>query len=234
MVLVSLLTPAVVQAAGAIVTGRVLLTNSRRSPDSSRVVVWLNRLSAAAGQDDPTQPQVATAKFRLIQKRKRFEPHVLVVPVGAVVEFPNLDPLFHNVFSLFEGKRFDLGLYEAGTTRNVRFDRRGVCYIFCNIHPEMGAVVIVSDTPYYGISDAAGEIRIPDVPPGRYRMQVWYERSSPETLQSLSREITVSEGPAHFGTLRLSDSNSILIGHKNKYGREYDAPYPSSPLYTQP
>ena len=110
------------------------------------------------------------------------------------VEFPNRDPFFHNVFSLFEGKRFDLGLYEAGTTRSVHFDHAGVSYIFCNIHPEMSAAVIALKTPYYAISNAAGSLSIPDVPPGRYQMQVWYEGSSPEALKRLTREITLNPG----------------------------------------
>ena len=76
-----------------------------------------------------------------------FTPHILVVPVGSVVRFPNADPFFHNVFSLFDGKRFDLGLYEAGSTKEVTFSREGLSYIFCNIHPEMSAVVISLSTP---------------------------------------------------------------------------------------
>lgn len=106
---------------------------------------------------------------RLVQRNKSFEPHVLVVPVGSVVEFPNQDPFFHNVFSLFEGKRFDLGLYEAGTTRNVVFDKPGISYIFCNIHSEMSAVVIAVGSPYYGISDQRGRVSIPNVPPAGTR-----------------------------------------------------------------
>ena len=81
---------------------------------------------------------------------------MLVVPAGSLVEFPNRDPFFHNVFSLFEGKRFDLGLYEAGTTRTVRFDRPGISYIFCNIHPEMSAVIITVSTPLYAIAKEDG------------------------------------------------------------------------------
>ena len=107
--------------------------------DRSNVVVWLNPLDdhalRAVSDAVPAQPT------RLVQKDKKFIPHLLVVPAGTAVEFPNHDPFFHNVFSLFEGKRFDLGLYEAGTTRLVRFDRVGISYIFCNIHPEMNAVV---------------------------------------------------------------------------------------------
>src|SRR6266852_5634849 len=126
------------------------------SSNAENVVVWLSPIGAqTATKQFPNHP------LRLAQHNKSFEPHLLVVPVGAVVQFPNRDPFFHNVFSLFEGKRFDLGLYEAGTTRNVSFDRAGVSYIFCNIHAEMSAVVIALDTPYFGISNHKGEVVIP-------------------------------------------------------------------------
>ena len=88
-----------------------------------------------------------------------FTPHLLVVPVGATVAFPNADPFFHNVFSLFDGKRFDLGLYEAGSSRNVHFERKGISYIFCNIHPQMAAIVIALTTPLW--ATAAGRRHVP-------------------------------------------------------------------------
>jgi len=133
------------------------------------VAVWL----VPTGDTPAAMPPQSATHPRLIQKGKMFQPHALVVPVGAVVEFPNRDPFFHNVFSLFEGKRFDLGLYEAGTTREVHFTKPGVSYIFCNIHPEMSAVVIAIPTPYYAISDAQGEIIIPNVNVGRYILHYW-------------------------------------------------------------
>jgi hypothetical protein len=166
----------------------------------------------------------------LVQYNKTFEPHVLVVPVGAVVAFPNRDPFFHNVFSLFEGKRFDLGLYEAGTTRDVHFDKPGISYIFCNIHPEMSAVVIALDTPYYGISDARGQVVIANVPSGKYTLRVWYEATPPEILKAMTREVTVSEASSTLGVLRLKEAN-LSTAHKNLYGRDYDSPAPDSPAY---
>src|SRR6266576_3663026 len=157
------------------VTARVALVNGAdgaRSHDAGNVVLWLT--PAAETPDSPAAE--AMQRARLAQHNKSFDPHVVVVPVGSVVDFPNQDPLFHNVFSLFEGKRFDLGLYEAGSSRSVAFNRPGISYIFCNIHPEMSAVVVALNTPYYGISDRKGMIRIPNVPYGRYQMQVWHER----------------------------------------------------------
>src|SRR5580658_869059 len=92
--------------------------------EASNVVVWLSPLDHSA-QNSAEEPAVAQSP-QLVQRNKSFEPHVLVVRVGTVVQFPNKDPFFHNIFSLYDGKRFDLGLYEAGTTRSVRFDRPGV------------------------------------------------------------------------------------------------------------
>ena len=163
-----------------------------------------------------------------------FTPHLLVVPAGSSVEFPNQDPFFHNVFSLFEGRRFDLGLYEAGTSRAVKFDRPGICYIFCNIHPEMSAVVIVLKTPYFAISDRRGKINLPDVPAGRYELHVWHERTRPEGLNLLTREITVNESSHSLGSLRVHDASNVKSAHKNKYGRDYESPTPVNPVYQRP
>ena len=212
-------------AQSANVTGQVQLVDDHPGPtrkNKSGVVVWLDLVEGFAPVRPVSQSDTARAP-RLVQKDKRFDPHILVVPVGSAVEFPNRDPFFHNVFSLFEGKRFDLGLYEAGTTRLVHFDRPGVSYIFCNIHPEMSAVVIALKTPYYAISDAAGRINISNVPNGRYEMQVWADGSSPDNLKKLTREVSVSAGEHSLGTIRVIE-DTPPTPHKNKYGRDYDTP----------
>src|SRR5580698_3636860 len=159
-----------------------------KSVDASGVVVWLLPL-------DELPPPLAAGPAKapeIIQHNKSFQPHVLAVQVGSEVRFPNMDPFFHNIFSLFDGKRFDLGLYEAGTSRTVRFDRAGVSFLFCNIHPEMSAVVVAVATPYFGTSSRSGHVEIPDVPDGRYQLNVWYERSLVEDLKALSRPIRIS------------------------------------------
>jgi hypothetical protein len=149
------------------------------------------------------------------------------------VEFPNHDPFFHNVFSLFEGKRFDLGLYESGTTRFVQFDKPGISYIFCNIHAEMSAVIVALNTPYYAVSNTRGEISIPNVPPGRYQLQVFHTSVPPDNLRTVTREITVASGDSSLGTLTLTESD-LEVAHKNKYGRDYDPPNPNNPAYAHP
>jgi plastocyanin len=235
--LAALAVAARVRAQEVRVTGRLMLEAEKRrgaarSPAGG--VVWLTPLSESAIPKGAFDTSASPQRLRLVQEHKQFEPHVLVVPLGSLVDFPNRDPLFHNVFSLFNGKRFDLGLYEAGTTRTVLFDRPGVCYIFCNIHPEMSAVVVVLDTPYYAVCSAAGEIAIPRVPPGRYRLQVFHERCLPEFLSTLTREVTISPEADSLGTIRLIEAGDLQLTHKNKYGREYNPPAPRSPLYQQP
>jgi plastocyanin len=218
-------------AAGAqevTLTARVELINgdkTGKSQESGTVVVWLVPASGAV-----KAAFHQTQNPRLDQRNKSFEPHVLVVPIGSVVAFPNHDPFFHNVFSLFEGKRFHLGLYEAGSSRGVHFDKPGISYIFCNIHPEMSAVVIAVDTPYYGISDPRGQVVIANVPSGKYTLRVWYETALPEALKAMTREVTVSDASSTLGVLRLAEANAPTT-HQNLYGRDYDSPAPDSPPY---
>jgi plastocyanin len=210
------------------VTGRVMLEGGQnRSATSS--VVWLAPMGAAAAST-----AVAPMHATLAQKNKAFEPHLLVVTRGSSVDFPNHDPWFHNVFSLFNGKRFDLGLYEAGSSRTVHFDREGVSFIFCNIHPEMSAVVVVVDSPYFAIPDKTGDFTIADVPAGHYMLHVWDESALPATLQALSREVEVGGGPNSVGTLRVQVTMAANTPHKNKYGKDYEPPSPNNPVYVQP
>jgi hypothetical protein len=199
------------------------------SASAAGAILWLVPLDA------PARPGLITPQpgpLQLVQKNKNFQPHMLVVRAGDSVAFPNTDPFFHNVFSLFNGKRFDLGLYESGATRYVKFDRPGICYIFCNIHPEMSAVIIVLDTPYYGISDAQGKITIQGVPPGHYGLKVWQERGEPASLDALHRDIVVAAGTNSLGTLNIRQAP--LVGHNNLYGRPYVHPSPPTPGYSRP
>jgi plastocyanin len=226
-----LLIPVLAPAQQSALQARVeMMRNGHRLKDASQAVVWLNPVAGATLE---TPRQDASKIPQLVQKNKSFQPSLLVIPVGGKVEFPNHDPFFHNVFSLFEGKRFDLGLYESGTSRFVQFDKPGISYIFCNIHAEMSAVIIALNTPYYAISNARGEISIPNVPPGRYELQVFHSAVPPENLQTVTREITVASGDTSLGTLTLTESD-LEVTHKNKYGRDYDNPNPDNPAYARP
>jgi hypothetical protein len=141
--------------------------------------------------------------------------------VGSSVQFPNADPFFHNVFSLFDGKRFDLGLYEAGSSKSVTFSSEGVSYIFCNIHPEMSAVVISVPTDLYGIADANDSIIVRNIPPGDYKMQVWVEGVPRSFLEHLTRTIHVDVGITNLGELKVPIPDSPAT-HTNEFGRMYD------------
>jgi hypothetical protein len=222
----ALIAPALI-AQGADVSAKIILhgdkhTNSgahaTEGPDN--VVVWLSPLQAV----DLKPPVTPHPPYRLLQKDKQFHPHLLVVPTGTSVEFPNADPFFHNVFSLFNGKRFDLGLYESGTSRSVKFDREGVSYIFCNIHPEMGAVVLALSTPYYSISNADGTVTIRGVPPGTYRLNVWSENAQllpPSENQRIVQINPESAGTVRLGEIAMQPAANPHGDHKNKFGGDY-------------
>ena len=213
------------------ITGVVSVMHATKGPSDSRdAAVWVTPV-ASSGERGRSGDMVAHPRMRILQRNKQFEPHLLVVPVGTTVDFPNADPFFHNVFSMFDGKRFDLGLYEEGTTRSVDFSHPGVCFLFCNIHPEMSGVVVVVDSPYYAVTNRAGAFTIANVPPGRYTLSVWHERGKPERPDEFPRDLTVSQATASLGTIRLVESGQVFPPHKNKYGRDYGPPPPAHPLY---
>ena len=192
------------------------------SADQSNVVVWLSPVDHAA--ESLSNERQSGAVPQVVQRNKTFEPHLLVVQAGTMVQFPNKDPYFHNVFSLFNGKRFDLGFYEAGSSKSVRFDRPGVSFLFCNIHEEMSAVIVAVDTPYFGYSDSSGHVVIPSVPDGHYEMHAWYERSTAEDLKSLDREVAISGSARALDAVRVVENPNFTLAHKNKYGQEYVPP----------
>jgi len=200
--------------------------------DASNVVVWLTPIGAGAETAPATPP--TRPMPQIAQTNKSFDPHVLVIQVGTPVQFPNKDPFLHNVFSLFDGKRFDLGFYEAGSSKTVHFDRAGISFLFCNIHPEMSAAVIAVDTPYFGMSDRAGRVNIPKVPEGRYQLNVWYERSLPEDLKSASRAVTIADATRSLETVRVIENPNFSLEHKNKYGQDYVPPANTGPIYNHP
>jgi plastocyanin len=209
-----------VAAQDATVRGVVnVLHHSKSSSGNSEVVVWLTSTRAK----NPAPPGLAP---RLLQKNKQFTPHVIAVTVGTAVEFPNQDPFFHDVFSIYHGKPFDLGLYESGAVRKVRFSEPGVSYIFCNIHPEMSAVVIALSTPHFAITGHDGSFQISHVPPGHYKLEVWYELAAESELTSASREVEITANDNTLGTITLHSSDAVA-NHLNKYGEPYPHNKPS-------
>lgn len=180
-------------------------------------VLWLKPL-----QDTPAAPFVPSRSYTLLQKNRMFRPHLLVIPVGSMVQFPNADPFFHNVFSLFDGKRFDLGLYEAGSTKSVTFSREGVSYIFCNIHPEMSAVVLTLSTSRFAIADSSGAFHLSGVPAGDYEMHVWIEGVPQPDLSSMRRRVRLSAATTDLGRVEVPGGLPPTPSHQNMYGQSYD------------
>lgn len=221
-----LLSPADQTAPG--VSGRVALRDSHVDAVSKRgnysgVVVSLTPVDKAAA---PPAPR----RFRMLQKDKMFQPHVLPVSTGSTVDFPNADPIFHNAFSSYNGQVFDVGLYPPGSNRSVRFTRPGVVRVFCNIHPSMSSVILVLDTPYFATTAADGSFHI-DAPPGEYTLFVFHERATDATLQALTRRISVGTTPVQLPPIAISESGYLMAPHKNKYGNDYPPGSGNDPLY---
>jgi len=217
------------------VSGRVELRDSqdaavRKHMDFSGVVVWLEPVAGLP--DLGTAGAVAqTNQAKMIQKDKTFTPHVLPIRVGTTVDFPNFDPIFHNAFSNYNGQLFDVGLYPPGTSRPVRFARPGVVRVFCNIHANMSAVIVVLNTPYFQATQKSGKFQFDNIPPGEYTLRFFHERASQATLDSLARRITIGDGSITLPAIGISESGYIVIPHHNKYGHDYTDPPDDGGIY---
>ena len=210
--------------------GSVELTDSRdpgvrHHNDFKGVVVWLE----PAGGDPPGR--IPPRDYVMEQKDKHFKPHVLAIPVGATVHFPNNDPIFHSVFSNYDGQKFDVNLYRPNTSRDVVFRKAGIVRVFCNIHPTMSAVIAVLDTAWFAVSDAAGGFEIHDVPPGSYKLHIFHERATDETLNALVRAITVENTTLRLPPIRISETGYIPAPHKNKWDKDYPPAIDDVPAY---
>jgi plastocyanin len=230
----SLATLAALPCAAAAVTGKVELRDSREASvrkkmDFSGIIVWLEPLGSKQELAKPAL--VKTAHARMVQKDKTFSPHVLAITVGATVEFPNFDPIFHNAFSNYDGKTFDLGLYAPGTSKSVVFSRPGIVRVFCNIHATMSAVIAVLETPYFDVSKPNGSFEIADVPAGDYRLHVFHERATSATLDALERRVTVAGERLVLPAIAISESGYLAIPHSNKYGHDYPSAPDDSGVY---
>jgi len=195
-------------AIGGPVSG-VVRTTTREGVAPATAIVYAESIDTA--------PARASGRFTLAQKNKTFQPHVLAVPAGSTVAFPNNDQIFHNVFSLASPEPFDLGLYRAGSSRERTFTRPGTYRVFCNIHPQMSALVIVVPTPHTTQTGPDGRFVL-DLPPGRYRLTALSERAQP-----VSVEVTSAAGATTAPEIALDESAWTFAQHKNKFGQDYPA-----------
>jgi len=188
------------------VTGRVAV-KGRGDRGAAPTVVYAEPLDGRG----PGRP----VTFKLTQRNKAFVPRLLAVPVGSTVEFPNEDQIFHNIFTLSRPNPFDLGLYRAGASKSRVFTEPATYRVFCNIHPQMTAVILVLPTSFIAEVDAAGSYRL-DLPPGRYRVTAWSERSQPATA-----DVTVTAAALAVPDLQLDESQYVELPHQNKFGQDY-------------
>ena len=197
-------------AAAGTVRGQVevIEKGGKRASDLADAVVWVE------GPKVKPRPSSAT----ITMKGKGFAPRVAVVPVGGTVEFPNQDPVFHNVFSVSGENRFDLDLYKRPRSGAWAFRHPGLVRVYCNIHPQMSAYVLVRDNPFWARPSADGRFEIPDVPAGAWVVKAWHERAG-----DASQAVTVPEGGTLDVALALDASKWKSAPHKNKFGKDYEA-----------
>src|SRR6266576_2599956 len=157
-------------SAANVVGGKVSFVTKRgQNPVISETLIWLEPVGTKA-------PKAVPGKFQMVTRGKMVLPHVLAIPVGSTVEFPNDDPISHNLFSLSSNNAFDLGLYRRGAGKSQKFDTPGIVNVYCNVHPNMPAVSQVMATPYFAFADGNGNFTVTNVPPGKYRLVAWNEQ----------------------------------------------------------
>jgi plastocyanin len=191
------------------VRGRITVLDRGDTPaaDVGQAVVWLE-----GGTPVPTQ----AVQVEISTESKQFTPHVLVIPVGSTVAFPNHDPFNHNVFSLSKENPFDLGLYGRGARPSTRFAHPGIVSVYCNIHAQMSALVIVRDNPYFAQPGSDGWFTIARVPPGNYVLHAWHERA-----KEVTQELTVGPDGLHDLAFELDARGYRFKPHLNKFGQPY-------------
>jgi plastocyanin len=194
-------------SAGDIV-GRVELVEKggKKATDLSDVVVYVEN----------SKTKAKPGKEVVTMKSKAFTPHVLAVGTGSVVEFPNEDPILHNVFSV-SGDGFDLGLYKRPKSGSRTFDKPGVYTLYCNIHPQMSATVVVRDNPYFAKASKEGAFRLEGLPAGEYKVTAFHERSG----EGVPVTVKVAANGEATANLSLDAASYKRVQHKNKFGKEY-------------
>jgi plastocyanin len=214
--LLLLAVPALPEAGGT-VSGQIQLTaRGAPRPDASGTVVWIE--GARRPGDVP-----GAVRRQMKSDHKKFVPRVVVVPRSTPVEFPNVDAIYHNVFSVSGANRFDLGLYRSGASKAKEFDQPGLVRVYCNIHPQMVGFVMVVDSDFAAVAGPDGRFRFDGVPAGSWTVKAWHEEAASEA----AAPVAVRPGADATVSLSLDVSAYRPEPHKNKYGKDYP-PQPAS------
>ena len=197
--------------AAAEISGKVGILEGNEAPLAAvrDVVVYVD------GIQGPVTPSAEPGVHNIVMENKTFSPHLQVIPKGEEVSFPNRDEIMHNAFSLSPGNRFDLGLYKSGASKSQRFETSGVVRLYCNIHPQMSAFVLVMENPYFARVAPDGSYRIPDVPPGIYTVKAWHEKGEAE------KRVMVGEQGARGVDFQIDARRFKPKPHLNKFGKPY-------------
>jgi plastocyanin len=183
----------------------VILKNEKKKTDLSSVILYLNQPGTVNMIPLRKPSEIAT-------QNKQFAPRAMAIPAGATITFPNNDPIFHNIFSV--SPKFDLGLSKAGETKKYTFQSPGIAKIFCNVHPEMSATIVVSGTPYFTNANASGSYILHDVPAGTYLLRAYTEEGQTE------KKIEVGGTPLNVD-VTIDGRSYKKASHKNKFGKDY-------------
>jgi plastocyanin len=194
------------QTAGRVIGQISVQKNGKPKPDASEIVVYVVGFK---------QKPAATVP-KMAQTNRQFAPRVLPITAGQKIDFPNIDKYFHNVFSLSKARRFDLGQYKKGRSKTKTFPRKGIVEVYCNIHPQMSATILVLPNRAFAVTDKSGKFRINGVPPGEHTMFAY----SRHAVRPVRAKIKVTAGQTTPVNLVINEDKTAVV-HKNKYGENY-------------
>lgn len=210
LLLLCLFSPSLLQAHELTGTVQVILKGDKPKTDLTSVIVYLT-----ADKDAARIPQsILKKEYVMGMKDKQIRPKIMAVPVGALVTFPNFDPIFHNLFSVSTPNDFDVGLYKGGASKEKTFESPGVVRIFCNVHPQMSATIVVTDTPYFTSTNKDGAFDLGDLPAGAFNLNAYAEEG-----QS-TQKIEIKDAPLKVN-MTINGRNFKKLPHKNKFGKDY-------------
>lgn len=196
-------------------TGRTSIRtlDGKQREDKSNVLIFVE------GVPLESAPSARAPSQKISQVDRKFVPRVLPIVRGTTVEFPNDDFIYHNVFSLSEIQPFDLGAYGPGQSKSVLFSRSGLARVYCNIHPDMVATIVILDNPCFGLTDRTGFFVVTGIPDGKYAVRAWHEYGG-----DFDESVTFEHSSMRTLTIQLNEKRATLE-HKNKFGKPYRGDY---------